>query len=200
MGNYKTVTPVLASDSTRYIFPEETFRYNSFIGYLSVSRDFIILKTTLFAAYSHLNDERQFQGGVEATVLPLGNLNFYLTSKLIDHLNEEENSILFDQLIGVRLVKNTWAEVNATFGHMINYYEKNAYIVYNLTEDIKFKGTAKIFCVIYPHWTVSGEYHYLLREGSYTYYRKVDGQQAIPVTEQKEFSNHIFLLGLKWKF
>lgn len=199
-GNYDVVMPKLSSDSVNYMLPVETFSYTSYIASLSVTKDFTILKTTLFASYSDLNSERQFQGGVQAIIYPFGNLDFYLTSKLIDHLNEEENSIIFDQMIGGKLFRNTWGEVDATFGKLINYYENNGFVVYNITDDIKFKGSAKLMYFIYPHWTITGEYAYLLRDGFYTYYSIDEAQKAVPVTVNKEYSNNIFLLGLNWKF
>jgi hypothetical protein len=54
--------------------------------------------------------------------------------------------------------------------------------------------------MIYPHWMITLEYFYLLREGYYTTYLVQEGQEVIPVEMQMDFSNNIVLIGLKWKF
>jgi tetratricopeptide (TPR) repeat protein len=200
MERYETIAPQLASDSLNYQFPVKKFSNNYFIGYLSVTKDFNILVTTLFAAYSNLNSTRQFQGGVQATVFPFGNLNFYLTSKLISHLNDEENHFIYDQMVGFRLTRNIWGEVDATFGRMQNYYENNAFIVYNLTDEMKFKGSAKLIWMVKSRWEFTAAYLYILREGNYVHYHSESGLDPVPVTVTKDFSNNIYLLGLKWKF
>jgi hypothetical protein len=200
MDRYETVMPQLGPDSVNYLLPLEKFNENFYICYLSVTKDDNILQTTLFSAYSNLNNKRQFQGGVQATVFPLGNLDFYLSSKLVSNLNGDENHFIFDQMIGFRFTRQTWVEVNATFGRMQNYHEKNAFVVYNITDEMKFKGDAKLIYMLYPRWIITVEYLYLLREGKYFYYHSEGGGQPAPVNVYKDFSNNIFLVGLKWKF
>jgi tetratricopeptide (TPR) repeat protein len=200
MERYETIVPQLAADSVSYLFPVKPFSNNYYIGYLSVSKDFTVLVTTLFAAYSNLNNIRQFQGGAQATVFPFGNMNFYLTSKLVSHLNDEENHIIFNQMIGFRMSRNLWGEADATFGRMQNYYENNAFIVYNIADEMKFKASAKLIWMIGSQWVVTAEYLYLLREGNYFYFHSESGADPVPVTVNKDFSNNIYLLGLKWKF
>jgi hypothetical protein len=83
---------------------------------------------------------------------------------------------------------------------MQNYYDKNAFVVYNVTDEMKFKGSAKLIYMLYPHWMITAEYLYMLREGEYFYYSLREDQQAVPVTVTEDFSNNIVLIGLKWKF
>jgi hypothetical protein len=200
LESYKTVMPQLSQDSINYVFPVEEFRLNSYIGFLSVTKDFNIVQATLFAAISNLNEKQQFQAGFQAIVFPLGNLNFYLSSKLLNHNNDGVNHFIFEQMAGFRLTRSVSAEVNATFGRMQNYHEKNAFIVYNIADQMRFKGGAKVMFTLAPRWVITGEYLYLLREGEFVYYSKGEDQKIYPVTETRDFSNNIFLIGLKWKF
>jgi hypothetical protein len=200
MDRYSTVMPQLNSDSTEYLFPVENFSINSFIGYIAATKDLNILQVSIFGAISNLNEQQQYQGGFQVLVYPFGNLNFYLTSKLVSHMNDEENHFIFDQLVGFRLSRNFWAEVDAAIGRMQNYYDKNAFVVYNVTDEMKVKGSAKLIYMLYPHWMITAEYLYLLREGEYLYYSMAEDQQAVPVTVTKDFSNNIILLGFTWNF
>ncbi|MCK7534434.1 MAG: hypothetical protein MZV63_27150 [Marinilabiliales bacterium] len=81
-------------------------------------------------------------------------------------MNDEINHFIFNQMVGFRLSRNFWAEADAAFGRMENYYDKNAFVVYNITDRMKFKGSAKIMYMLYPHWMITAEYLYLLREGN----------------------------------
>jgi hypothetical protein len=201
-NRFETVMPHLAEDSMSYLFPVQTFRQNAFIGYLSITRDFRIVQTSLFFAFSNLNNEDQFQGGFHLLAFPLGNLDLYLSTKLINHRNAGQNRLIFEQMLGARLFKPLWAELFATFGQMENYHESNAFVVYNITGKMNFKGGAKLIYAFTPNCIISAEYLYLLREGEYINYTLdlQEDNQAIPVTMMKDFWNQIFLLGLKLKF
>jgi hypothetical protein len=200
MGSYEQVMPQLKDDSSGYIFPLQEFSYTDYIGYLSVTKDFNIVQITLSAAYSNLNDKQQFQAGFQALVYPFGNLNLYSSSKLMNHMNDGVHHILFEQMVGTRFTRNLWAEVNATFGTMQNYYEKNAFVVYNIADEIEFKGGANIIYMIYPSWMITLEYIYLQRRGQYTYYSQQEDDEAVEVNAPLDFGNNIFILGFNWKF
>jgi hypothetical protein len=200
LDRFETVMPKLAPDSITYLFPLEKFSYNNFIGYLSVTKDLNIVQTTLFAAYSTLNEKEQFQAGFQVTYFPFGNLNFYLCSKLMDHINDGAGHIIFDQMAGFRIAGNWWAEADATFGKMQNFHEKSAFVVYNLTDEMKFKGSAKLIYMIGPRWIITAEYMLLLREGNYFYYDLGEDLKVTQVSMTRDFNNQIALIGLKWKF
>jgi len=200
LDRFKTVMPQLNDDSTGYLFPVDEFRVNSYIGCLSVTKDFNIMKVSLFGAVSNLNEKDQYQGGFQLVTYPYGNLNLYLLTKLLSHTNDGESHIIFEQMAGFRLSRNLWGEMSGAFGRMQNYHDKNAFVVYNITDEIRFKGEARLIYMIYPHWMITLEYFYLLREGNYMTYQAQEGQEIIPVEMKKDFSNNIVLIGLKWKF
>jgi len=200
MDDYTTVMPELSNDSMNYLFPVESFRLHSFIGYLSVTKDFNILQTGIFGAYSNLNDLNQYQGGFKATILPLGNLDLYFTSRLLGNFNESDLDIIFEQIAGARLFQTLWAEMNATFGRMENYHDRDAFVVYNIADVLKFKGGAKLIFVPSPRWTLSAEYIYFLRDGEYIYYSLDESENAFSVTAHRDFNTQVVIVGLKWKF
>jgi tetratricopeptide (TPR) repeat protein len=201
--NYRVVMPRLNSDSTSYNFPVEDFNLRSWIGYLSVTRDFNIVRTSLFGAWSNFNDREQIQAGFHLMAFPLGNLDFYLSSKLIDHMVDSYHHFIFEQMIGGRILKPIWAEINATFGKMRDYHEQNGYVVYNFTDDMKFKAGAKLIWTISPRTMLTAEYIYLIRQGEYVVYQNrgsEDEPDIVPVTMKEGFNNQIIMLDLTWKF
>lgn len=197
--NYKVVMPKVSPDSTRFLFPVKNFNENSFIGYLSVNKDFMIVRTSLFLSYSNLNAVNQFQAGFRFTVYPYGNLNFYLGSTLLNNRNDGNNSIIFKQMAGFRLFKPLWAEIDATFGRMDNFHDNQAYVVYNIADRMKFKGGARAILMLSPRWLITADYLYLWREGNYLTYAVQPDESIAPVINQKDFNNQIVLLGITWK-
>jgi tetratricopeptide (TPR) repeat protein len=203
LDRFESVMPRLAEDSVSYLFPVEKTKLGAYIGYLSVTKDFQIVQTSLFAAYSNLNKVNQVQAGFRVVAFPFGNLKFYLSSALLDHINDGNSSIIFEQMLGIRLFKPLWTELNATFGRMENYHENNAFVVYNIADKMTFKGGVKIILMLTPGWIITGEYLYLQREGEYVEYSMVappDNTEVKPVTKLQDFQNHIYLIGLKWSF
>ena len=203
LDRYETVMPQFDSTSFSYSFPVEKTRLDSYIGYLSVTKDFQIIKTSIFAAYSNLNKKEQFQAGFCLVAFPFGNLNFYLSSKLLNHRNAGHDNIVFEQMIGVRLFKPLWTEINATIGQLENYHENNAFVVYNIADKMRFKGGVKLIYTLNPRWMITAEYIYLLREGEYIFYEPVAppiDMEVEPVTMSQDFQNQFILIGLKWSF
>jgi hypothetical protein len=106
-------------------------------------------------------------------------------------------------MIGGRLFHPLWAEVNATFGKMMDYHENSAFIVYNFADEMVFKGGGKLIWTISPRTTLTAEYIMLERLGNYLVYDNVgtSGQVEVgPVTKTVHFYNHFVVLGLNWKF
>jgi hypothetical protein len=203
LDRYESVMPRLTEDSLNFLFPVEQTRLVSYIGYLSVTRDFQIVQTSLIAAYSNLNKVSQFQAGFRVVAFPFGNLKLYLSSTLLDHINDGKSNIIFEQMVGIRVFKTLWTELNATFGKMENYHENNAFVVYNIADKMTFKGGAKLIVMLTPRWMVTGEYLYLQREGEYIVYTQVvtpEKTEVKPVTKLQDFQNQIYLIGLKWSF
>ncbi|MFO7613278.1 MAG: hypothetical protein R6W71_01415 [Bacteroidales bacterium] len=200
---FDMVMPEYNEGNFTYTFPVEEFRQHAFIGYLEVTRDFKILRASLFAAWSNLNETEQIQAGFHLVAYPLGNLNFYLSSKLLNHRNNGYNNIIFEQMAGARLARPVWAEAGFTVGEMKNYHESNGYVVYNLAEKMRFKGEGKLIWVIDPSWMITAGYIYMFRQGSYVTYEYkniVADEDLIPVTMPLNFNTHLGFLALTYKF
>lgn len=202
LQQYNMVAPLFDENTFRYLFPVQNFKFTSYIGYLSITRDFQIFQASLFGAYSNLNEKKQYQAGAKVVYFPLQNLNFYLSSTLLDHNNDGQNNVIFEQMIGGRLLKPIWAEINATFGQMANYYDNQAFTVYNFAGEMKFKGSTKLIYLINSSWKITAEYLYISRVGNYLVFEDTPGNplKPHPVKMTHNFDNQLVLLGINWKF
>ncbi len=202
LNSYEAVSPAYHPDSADYSFPVVTEKDASVIAFLEVQRDFRIITTGLFAAYSNLNGKDQYQAGFHLLAYPFGNLNLYTSSRLLNHRNNGEDAIIFEQMAGVRVFRPLWAEVNATFGEMRNYHENYAFTVYNFADRMKFRGGARLIWVTGRTVTVTGEYIFLHRKGNRIVYSNAGTPEVpsvIPITFEDDFYNHIFLISLNMK-
>lgn len=203
LDNYRVVEPQYNAESGLYSFPVVTKRLQAMIAYLELAKDFRIVKTSVFGAWSNLNEKTQYQAGFHLLAYPLGNLNFYLSSKLLNHSNNGFDQIIFEQMVGARLFRPLWTELSATFGEMRNYHENNAFVVYNFADDLKFKAGGKLIWVPGRRWKITAEYLFLLREGNYITYQDAgtaEDPAVLPITFSESFSNHLILIALNWKF
>jgi len=200
---FDMVMPEYNEENGTYTFPVEAFRQHAFIGYLEITRDFKILQAGLFAAWSNLNEKEQIQAGFHLVAYPLGNLDFYISSKLLNHRNNGYNNIIFEQMAGARLARPVWVEAGFTIGEMKNYHESSGYVVYNLADKMKFKGEGKLIWVIDSSWMITAGYIYMLRQGNYITYEyksMVSDEELIPVTTPLHFNTHLGILALTYKF
>jgi tetratricopeptide (TPR) repeat protein len=200
---YDVIMPQYDKESNNYTYPVEANKLSSFIGYLAVTRDFQVVQTSFFGAWSNLNERKQIQAGFHLVAFPFGNLDYYLSSKLLDHMIDGDHHFIFEQMFGMKVYKTVWAEVIATFGEMRDYHENNAYVLYNFAHDLHFKGGGKVMYTINSRATIIAEYTFLLREGNYIVYEDTgtpEVPEIVPVTIQEDFNNHIVVLGINWKF
>ncbi len=200
---YKTVFPEYDIYTGNYSYPEKQIDLDNLAGFISFSKDFRIVQPCIFAGISNFNMKKQYQAGFGIIYFPLGNLDLYLDSKLMNHNNDGENSIIFDQKAGFKIFHPLWAEISATFGTLENYFEKNAYVVYNIPDKISFKGEARLIYKIDQKWMLTLDYQYIQQKGSIlTYTKEMEGETetVAPVYYEPSYLNQYILGGIQWKF
>lgn len=203
MDYFDVVMPQYDQDSNSYSYPVKSNKLQSVIGYLSVTRDFEVVQTSLFGAWSNLNEREQVQAGFGLVAFPFGNLDYYLSSKLLDHIVDGDHNFIFEQMVGMKVFKPVWAEINATFGNMGDYHEANALLLYNFAHELNFKGGGKVIWTINAQAMITMEYIFLSREGNYITYENIgtsEEPEIVPFTIKEDFNNHLVVLGMNWKF
>ena len=134
---------------------------------------------------SQIGDEKTRQYNVRFVKYISGNLNFYSISRvsLVNVIND--NNLVFQQLFGVKPVRNFWLEGVVTLGNQYNYAEADALYIYNGFDKTKFKAGANCYFLLKQH---------LLLGLSYTFERKSDNIFKF------NYLQHSINGGITWNF
>jgi len=206
--SYTTVYSKYDEINKDFEYFESKTTLNSYIAHLAIEKDISILTMGLFGGYSNMNERTQIQTGLSFTIYPEGNLSLYTNSKLImrwqDSLRTEGfyNRFIFYQMIGLKIFKGFWTEAFATFGELENYYEKNAYVVYNIPDKILFKWGIQLLYQVNNKINLSLEFENLYREGIFATFGSPDGEPLVDPTREIKaytYNNYIIVGGIKWK-
>ena len=192
---YNTIYPDIYSNPILYdhvIYLDTSF--NNHVISLSISKRVSLFNFGITTSWSNLNNKNQYQLGGLFTWYPKGNLNLYTTTSIVSAWEEDDNRIVFDQLIGGKVAKKLWIEGYVTFGEMVNYNEKNAFVVHNSGDKIKFRTGLNFIVLLSEHFELSFRYIYLQEEG----YRFVDSIEDSQNTTTINYQNNTILGGLKW--
>jgi len=194
---YNTIYPVISfSPSTTYDIIENDTSFTDQVISLSLNKNISIFNIGITTSWSDLNNKYQYQLGGTFTWFPAGNLNFYTTSTLVSAWEEKKNRIVFDQLVGGRLSEKLWVEGTITFGEMINFNEKNAFVVHNSGDIIKFRTSVNFIVLLSDKTELSIRYVFLQEQG-YMFSDSVEGRTKI---SDLNYQNNTIIGGLKWTF
>jgi hypothetical protein len=116
---------------------------------------------------------------------PLGNLNFYTTSRASVLDLSGVKSFIYNQAIGFKLLNNTWIETAATFGNEDDYLDSDGLYVYNSIDPTKFKAGETLFYQLSKH---------ALLRLNYLYEKKTD------IYRNLNYNQNSVTLGITWKF
>ncbi len=190
----------------KYIYQNSSLNLNNYVVSLGLTKEFKRISANIFATYSNLNNSKQFQLGLSGTYFPFGNLDLYSNTTLA-LLNTKakvvtpgsggnrEFRFIFDQMIGAKIISDLWLEASVSVGNLANYNEKNAFIVYNIADKIKFKSGISAIYSLNNNFELSLRYQFLSRESSYINYTDSKSQQEILTNYQ----NNTIIGGIKWK-
>ncbi|MFN8255637.1 MAG: hypothetical protein U0W24_08120 [Bacteroidales bacterium] len=170
---------------------------NSFdyVFYFGLYKDFSLFKTGITASLAGLDNNLQLQPGLNFTVYPFGNADFYLTSRFSwlyeKFYTSEYSQLVFKQNLGIKLWK-VYLEPSYTFGEMFNLIEWNGYIINNsndiqrnrfelLTYSFLFKGRLNLF---FKYQTFERINYYIIND----------------LTQSINYQYQTFTGGITWKF
>jgi len=185
-------------DSTTYDLAIDTTSVskNNYVMSLSIRKEVSLFAFEINGSYGDFGIKNVSQLGVFGYIYPFGNLSFYSQTGLINSWNRNDHSLIFHQMLGVRLSPELWLEGEATIGNLQDYAEKNAFVIYNAPEKINYKFEATILYNMNKHLDLSLRYRLMEREN--TYYKFKDTQSI--VTETTAYPFHTIIVGIKWRF
>ena len=163
--------------------PFNNYSYNNHVGLFGIKYSGYYFDVQADAIYSKLTDSTHQQYDVKLGLYPMGNLNFYsFTTGSLRTYNGNQFNI--KQVIGFKIMKNTWAEVNGTFGRFSNLMENDALYVYNAIDINKIKVGGVLYVTLSPH---------ILAQAGYTF------EQREFYNKTTSFNQHSITGGLSWK-
>lgn len=185
-------------DLIRFEMRPTVLTLNNIVLSLSLHKQISVFDLGLFGSWSDLNNSNQGQLGFSASYYPFGNLNFYGNTTLKVLMAEEETHPVFSQMIGMKIASFLWAEAFGVFGHIRGTNESDAFVVYNITDEINLKTGLNFTFVISPAVQLSLRYQYLQKQG----YRVVAGSNSTTRirVEELDYNSHSIIGGFKWIF
>ncbi len=103
-------------------------------------------------------------------IYPFSGNRIYLNTTLSGIIDNTGKHFVFNPKLGVNIGKRITLENAYYWGSLMNYNENGAQILYNLADDIRFKGAANVFIKINKHLQIGFYGSILKRETNYTIY------------------------------
>ncbi len=200
-GSYTTMNSQYNPGTDQNVFTPNstTTQSNDYVEFLSVSQDLVLWTCSLFGSNSQLSGHKQNQEGIELIFFPSGNNDVYLNATATKFAESDNtpncSRVIYDQVLGVKLLKFLWAEGDVTFGRLRDYNEKNAFVVYNLGDDIKSKAELALLFYLGPV-DLSIRYQHFTKEATYLNYNNA----VVVKTSTADYQANSIIGGLKWHF
>jgi hypothetical protein len=187
----------------------EFFAYDTtivnFVAGINFEKDIDIASFDAFFTYSDFKGHHQYQFGAAAIYYPLGNLNLYGKTAITyftqssgsRNYSDENQKLIFQQSIGVKLVKRLWANASLTYGNLTNSNINGGMVVYNLTDQINHKIESGLSIFVSNNLELNISYQFF--DKTRYYYNYQPETELYSKTPVNYITNSI-IGGLKWKF
>ncbi|HOP13335.1 hypothetical protein [Lentimicrobium sp.] len=113
---------------------------------------------------------RYAQSSLGCIVRPYGNLNLYSHTTITLNQNEYSRNLIFNQMIGGKLIRSIWGEILFTAGNLTGSAENNLQVFYNAFDKTKNRIAARLIYSYNDHLRLSLRTQFFLREGSELFY------------------------------
>jgi len=217
LGNGFKITPAvhllnLSYTSTSISYNEEgqnfgfakiSTKQNERIWHITAEKDFGLFSPGVSGALGNLNGKEQVQYGAYISAYPMGDLSFWSKTGLLNHRNDGTDYLVFEQSIAFKALDNLWGEVCFTIGPVVNYFNNNAFIIYNSGYEVKATGGARWTFYASENVTLTFDYKFLERKAGYLQYSWREtgylDYEVYPDTKNYYITSHMILGGIVWK-
>ena len=182
-------------DNNKKLFlKQETFNENDFAASATLSKNTSAFNLSLNGVYAQLNNSKQKQANITATVFPKSNLNFYINSSVTVRKDDSIRTVV-EALIGGKVAKSLWVDGFITFGLLYNYVEKNAYVVYNINDAILNRRGISLNYVLNKNIGISLHYQNIVKRNTSNI---ITPNNTNVIRSRNNFINHSIIGGIKW--
>ena len=141
-----------------------SYSYPAYLGFLGVSSQINRFNLEGNVSVLSLDTATVHQFGIQSTINLPGRSGVYFTSGLTGITENGTSRALFSQSVGLKCIKNFWAEGNVTLGNLKNYNSLNALYVYNSYDPTVFRTGMTLFYYLNQHITLIGNLTYDQKE------------------------------------
>jgi len=177
------------------IYKPSDISINSMVYFLGLSKYYNWYNLGVGLSFSNLNNNKQYQAGINWTTFPTGNLNFYTICNFTVQY-QEKGRFIADIKAGVSILPKLWLEGFYNFGERTNFVSDNGYTAYNMQEVIKSGAGANILMPLWKNLELDLYYQFMIRENYYTTYKNSTNFEHI----NYQFKTHSIIGGIKWTF
>jgi len=182
-------------ENEKLFLKQQKVYMNDFAVSAAISKNMSLFTLDACAVMARLNNSKVSQGTLSVTAYPFYNLNFYVNTSFTVHDNDSQRNNIIEALVGGKISKKIWANGFVTVGKLYNYVEKNAYIVYNITDEIKSRKGLSIKFIANKNIELALHYQNLIKKNTFN---EVDKDQTISIRNRNNFINHTIIGGVKW--
>lgn len=163
------------------------YNYPAYLGFLGISSQIKRINLEGNASVLSLDTATVQQYGLQARLVLPGKSGVYITSGLTGITESGKSRAIFSQSVGLKCLKNFWAEGNVTLGNLNNYNNLNALYVYNPYDPTVFRTGMSLLYYLNQHITLIG---------NFTYDQKEFGNNL----NNNQYYNQLSISGgIKWK-
>lgn len=173
----------------------ENFKKYNYSSSISVSKHYKYFEPNICISYSDLGGLKNSSAEIGLTLFPLGNINFYTTSKFGFVSNESNNNSIFTQLFGLKISKKIWLETFGAYGNHQNYISDNGLSVFNTPNKINWYAGSNINIYL-KHFDLSFGYGIQERASSYYTMPNLTNYNQINYT----YNYNLLKTKIVWKF
>lgn len=203
----------LSADESWHLFDYQQDKFNfiakdtslrNSVVYLGVSREIGDFTLGLNASRSDFNTSFQKQIGASLQWYPLGNTNLYAGLSVSSILRDSTSNLVYEPLVGGRILKNTWISAFVTTGNLNLYNEKAGYLVYNQADPITFRAGVDVQSMISKNLELYLIYRYQQKQSTERYLKNSLDAEQLPVqivlSHDSQYVSQNLTAGIKWKF
>jgi len=195
-------TPIIEYQERNFKFIEKDSSFVNWVAGINLQKDFDFITINAFGTISKLSKANQGQLGLSCFYYPLGSTKLYGQTEFIGFfesggLYDNDQRLLFHQMIGLKLFNKTWLEAEYLSGNLNNVNIKQALVVYNLPEKINFIAGLNLHIFATKNLEISLIYNYSDKNGFYKSKNITNGEIK---DYTFNYQTQSIIGGIKWTF
>jgi hypothetical protein len=183
---YNVSNHLLVKTAYHYIHTSSgTSVTNGNLFLLALAEDFNRFSFELNGSVLNIEQEFEFQTGIQAGYTFPGKSDFYLDGTLSGIFQQNNNRLIYNQKAGLKVMKKLWLESYVTFGRMTGYNDFSGLYVYNTYDPMTFRLGTTAYLTLNRNITLWANFAYESKE-----YRE---------NNSFHYGQFSYLGGIKWK-